>query len=507
MSTRPTADGNAIATIDHYIAGKRFAGSGGRWAEVFDPASGRVTGRVPLAGHAEVDAAVSAAAAALEDWAATPPLRRARVLFRFRELLERHADDLARIITREHGKVLDDARGEVVRGMEVVEFACGIPHLLKGEFSAEIGSGVDSWSLRQPVGVCAGITPFNFPVMVPMWMFPVALACGNTFVLKPSERDPSASLFVADLLAEAGLPPGVFNVLHGDKAAVDALLHDPRIAAVSFVGSTPVAEAIYAGGCAAGKRVQALGGAKNHLVVMPDADLDQAVDALVGAAYGSAGERCMAISVAVAVGAVADELVERLAARARKLKVGPGLTPGVEMGPLVTAAHRDRVAGYVAAGVAEGARLVVDGRGLQIAGHEGGFFLGGCLFDDVRPAMSIYREEIFGPVLCVVRVPDFTAAVDLINGHEFANGTAIFTRSGHAAREFAARIAVGMVGVNVPIPVPMAFHSFGGWKRSLFGDHAVHGPEGVRFYTRLKTVTGRWPDDPVGGASFVMPTH
>ena len=507
MSTRPTADGNAIATIDHYIAGKRFAGSGGRWAEVFDPASGRVTGRVPLAGHADVDAAVSAAAAALEDWAATPPLRRARVLFRFRELLERHADDLARIITREHGKVLDDARGEVVRGMEVVEFACGIPHLLKGEFSAEIGSGVDSWSLRQPVGVCAGITPFNFPVMVPMWMFPVALACGNTFVLKPSERDPSASLFVADLLAEAGLPPGVFNVLHGDKAAVDALLHDPRIAAVSFVGSTPVAEAIYAGGCAAGKRVQALGGAKNHLVVMPDADLDQAVDALVGAAYGSAGERCMAISVAVAVGAVADELVERLAARARKLKVGPGLTPGVEMGPLVTAAHRDRVAGYVAAGVAEGARLVVDGRGLQIAGHEGGFFLGGCLFDDVRPAMSIYREEIFGPVLCVVRVPDFTAAVDLINGHEFANGTAIFTRSGHAAREFAARIAVGMVGVNVPIPVPMAFHSFGGWKRSLFGDHAVHGPEGVRFYTRLKTVTGRWPDDPVGGASFVMPTH
>ena len=507
MSTRPAADGNAIATIDHYIDGKRFSGSGGRWAEVFDPASGRVTGRVPLAGNAEVDAAVSAAAAALEGWTATPPLRRARVLFRFRELLERHADELARIITREHGKVLDDARGEVVRGMEVVEFACGIPHLLKGEFSAEIGSGVDSWSLRQPVGVCAGITPFNFPVMVPMWMFPVALACGNTFVLKPSERDPSASLFVADLLAEAGLPPGVFNVLHGDKVAVDALLHDPRIAAVSFVGSTPVAEAIYAGGCAAGKRVQALGGAKNHLVVMPDADLDQAVDALVGAAYGSAGERCMAISVAVAVGDVADELVERLAARARNLKVGPGLTPGVEMGPLVTAAHRDRVAGYVAAGVAEGARLVVDGRGLRIAGHEGGFFLGGCLFDEVRPAMSIYREEIFGPVLCVVRVPDFTAAVDLINGHEFANGTAIFTRSGHAAREFAARIAVGMVGVNVPIPVPMAFHSFGGWKRSLFGDHAVHGPEGVRFYTRLKTVTGRWPDDPVGGASFVMPTH
>jgi malonate-semialdehyde dehydrogenase (acetylating)/methylmalonate-semialdehyde dehydrogenase len=499
--------GDAVATIEHYIGGTRLAGSGGRWADVFDPASGRVTGRVPLAGSADVDAAVTAAAAALEGWAATPPLRRARVLFRFRELLERHADALARIVTGEHGKVLDDARGEIVRGMEVVEFACGIPHLLKGEFSAEIGSGVDSWSLRQPVGVCAGITPFNFPVMVPMWMFPVALACGNTFVLKPSERDPSASLFVADLLAEAGLPPGVFNVLHGDKAAVDALLHDPRVAAVSFVGSTPVAEAIYAAGCAAGKRVQALGGAKNHLVVMPDADLDQAVDALVGAAYGSAGERCMAISVAVAVGDVADSLVERLAARARNLKVGPGLTPGVEMGPLVTAAHRDRVAGYVATGVAEGAQLVVDGRDLRIAGHEGGFFLGGCLFDGVRPDMRIYREEIFGPVLCVVRVPDFAAAVDLINGHEFANGTAIFTRSGHAAREFAARIAVGMVGVNVPIPVPMAFHSFGGWKRSLFGDHAVHGPEGVRFYTRLKTVTGRWPDDPVGGASFVMPTH
>ncbi len=507
MSTQLAADGNAIATIDHYIAGTRFAGSGARWAEVFDPASGQVTGRVPLAGSADVDAAVAAAAAALEGWASTPPLRRARVLFRFRELLERHADALARIITREHGKVLDDARGEVVRGMEVVEFACGIPHLLKGEYSAEIGSGVDSWSLRQPVGVCAGITPFNFPVMVPMWMFPVALACGNTFVLKPSERDPSASLLVADLLAEAGLPPGVFNVLHGDKAAVEALLHDPRVAAVSFVGSTPVAEAIYAAGCAAGKRVQALGGAKNHLVVMPDADLDQAVDALIGAAYGSAGERCMAISVAVAVGDVADELVERLSVRVRSLKVGPGLAPGMEMGPLVTAAHRERVAGYVATGIAEGAHLLVDGRGLSVPGSEMGFFLGGCLFDRVTPAMRIYREEIFGPVLCVVRVPDFAAAVDLINGHEFANGTAIFTRSGHAAREFAARIAVGMVGVNVPIPVPMAFHSFGGWRRSLFGDHAVHGPEGVRFYTRLKTVTARWPDDPVGGASFVMPTH
>ncbi|NJD25669.1 MAG: CoA-acylating methylmalonate-semialdehyde dehydrogenase [Betaproteobacteria bacterium] len=497
----------AAAVLDHYIAGRRVAPAGSRGAAVIAPSTGQVSARVPLAGAGEVAAAVAAAAAALPGWSAAPPLRRARVLQRFRELLERHRDDLARIITREHGKVLDDARGEVVRGTEVVEFACGIPHLLKGEHSAEIGAGVDSWSLRQPVGVCAGITPFNFPVMVPMWMFPVALACGNTFVLKPSERDPSASLFVADLLAEAGLPPGVFNVVHGDKETVDALLDDPRVAAVSFVGSTPVAEAIYTVGSAAGKRVQALGGAKNHLVVMPDADLDQAVDALVGAAYGSAGERCMAISVAVAVGGIADELVARLAERARTLKVGPGLEPGMEMGPLVTAAHRDRVSGYVATGVAEGAQLVVDGRGLQVAGHPDGFFLGGCLFDHVKPAMRIYREEIFGPVLCVVRVPDFAAAVDLVNRHEFANGTAIFTRSGHAAREFAARIEVGMVGINVPIPVPMAFHSFGGWKRSLFGDHAVHGPEGVRFYTRLKTVTSRWPDDPPGGASFVMPTH
>jgi malonate-semialdehyde dehydrogenase (acetylating)/methylmalonate-semialdehyde dehydrogenase len=496
-----------VGEIGHFIAGQRMAGTSGRRADVFNPADGRIVAQVALADAGETSAAVAAARAALPAWSAVSPLRRARILFRFRELLERNSDALAALITGEHGKVLDDARGEIIRGMEVVEFACGIPHLLKGEFSAEIGSGVDSWSMRQPVGVCAGITPFNFPVMVPMWMFPVALACGNTFVLKPSERDPSPSLLLADLLAEAGLPPGVFNVVQGDRTAVDALLHDPRVSAVSFVGSTPVAQYIYETGCAAGKRVQALGGAKNHLVVMPDADLDQAVDALVGAAYGSAGERCMAISVAVAVGEVADELVERLALRARNLKAGPGLAAGIEMGPLVTAAHRDRVAGYVADGVAEGAELVVDGRGLQVPGHADGFYLGGCLFDRVAPAMRIYREEIFGPVLCVVRVPDFAAAVDLVNRHEFANGTAIFTRSGHAAREFAARIEVGMVGVNVPIPVPMAFHSFGGWKRSLFGDHAVHGPDGVRFYTRLKTVTARWPDDQASGSSFVMPTH
>ncbi|MBI2306489.1 MAG: CoA-acylating methylmalonate-semialdehyde dehydrogenase [Rhodocyclales bacterium] len=499
--------GSAVAQIDHFINGQRVAGSGGRRGEVFDPASGRLAAHVPLASAAETAAAVAAAAAALPAWAEQTPLRRARILFAFRELLERHLDELAAIVTAEHGKVLDDARGEIIRGMEVVEFACGIPQLLKGEFSGQIGSGVDSWSMRQPVGVCAGITPFNFPVMVPMWMWPVAIACGNTFVLKPSERDPSASLLVAELLAEAGLPAGVFNVVHGDKEAVDALLHDPRVAAVSFVGSTPIAEYIYATGCAQGKRVQALGGAKNHLVVMPDADLDQAVDALVGAAYGSAGERCMAISVAVAVGEVADELVERLAQRVRTLQVGPGTAPGMEMGPLVTRPHLDKVRSYVALGVAEGAQLVVDGRGLAVDGHADGFFLGGCLFDRVTPAMRIYREEIFGPVLGVVRVPDFEAALALVNAHEFANGTAVFTRSGHTAREFARRIEVGMVGVNVPIPVPMAFHSFGGWKRSLFGDHAMHGPDGVHFYTRLKTVTGRWPKDADGMAHFAMPTH
>jgi len=427
-------------------------------------------------------------------------------MFKFKELVEQNMDALARLISSEHGKVVSDARGEVTRGLEVVEFACGIPHLLKGEYSEQVGTGVDSFSVRQPLGVCAGITPFNFPVMVPMWMFPVALACGNSFVLKPSERDPSASIFLAQLLKEAGLPDGVFNVVHGDKEAVDALLHDPRISAISFVGSTPIAEYIYRTGTASGKRVQALGGAKNHLVVMPDADLDQAVDALVGAAYGSAGERCMAISVAVAVGGVGDALVERLAQRARSLKINEGSDEQAEMGPLVTRAHLDKVTGYVAKGVQEGAKLVVDGRGARVPGYEEGFFIGGCLFDHVKPEMTIYKEEIFGPVLSVVRVPDFDTAVNLINAHEYGNGVSLFTRDGDAAREFTMRVQIGMVGVNVPIPVPMAFHSFGGWKRSLFGDHNVHGPEGVRFYTHLKTVTTRWPTGIRKGAEFVMPT-
>jgi malonate-semialdehyde dehydrogenase (acetylating)/methylmalonate-semialdehyde dehydrogenase len=430
---------------------------------------------------------------------------RARVLFRFRELAESRADLITRLITSEHGKILSDARGELARGMEVVEFACGIPQLLKGELTEQVGRGVDAWSLRQPLGVVAGITPFNFPVMVPMWMWPVAIACGNTFVLKPSERDPSASLEVARLLTEAGCPEGVFNVVNGDREAVEALLQHPEVAAVSFVGSTPVAEWVHRTASTAGKRVQALGGAKNHLVVMPDADLDAATDALIGSAYGSAGERCMAISVAVAVGDVADALVERLAPRVKALRVGPGTDAAVEMGPLVTREHLDRVRSYLDVGLAEGAALVVDGRGLRVAGKNDGFYLGGCLFDRVRPEMRIYQEEIFGPVLAVVRVRTLDEALTLVDAHAFGNGTAIFTRSGGAAREFSSRVNCGMVGINVPIPVPMSFHSFGGWKRSLFGDHAVHGPEGVRFYTRLKTVTARWPEG-AGGAEFHMPS-
>jgi malonate-semialdehyde dehydrogenase (acetylating)/methylmalonate-semialdehyde dehydrogenase len=495
-----------VRDIPHWIGGREASGRSARHGDVYDPSLGAVAGRVAYASAEEVSDAIAAAEAAFPAWAATPPLRRARIMFKFKELIERDLDALARLISSEHGKVVSDARGEVTRGLEVVEFACGIPHLLKGEYSEQVGTGVDSWSVRQPLGVCAGITPFNFPAMVPMWMFPLAIACGNTFVLKPSERDPSASVFLAKLLKEAGLPDGVFNVVHGDKAAVDALLHDPRVCAVSFVGSTPIAEYIYRTGTSTGKRVQALGGAKNHLVVMPDADMDQAVDALVGAAYGSAGERCMAISVALAVGGVADPLIERLAERARTLKVSAGTDENAEMGPLVTRAHLDKVSGYVATGVAEGAKLVVDGRGLRVSGYESGFFLGGCLFDEVQPHMSIYKEEIFGPVLAVVRVPDFDTAVELANAHEYGNGVSIFTRDGDAAREFATRVQIGMVGVNVPIPVPMAFHSFGGWKRSLFGDHYVHGPEGVRFYTHLKTITSRWPTGIRKGAEFVMPT-
>jgi len=491
--------------ITHWIGGQRVAGAAGRTGEVFNPATGEVTGLVQLGDAATVDAAVQAAKAAFPAWADTPALRRARVMFRFKELLEKHHDELAGLITAEHGKVFEDAKGEVVRGIEVVEFACGIPQLLKGEYSEQISTGVDQFSLRQPLGVCAGITPFNFPCMVPMWMFPIAIACGNSFVLKPSERDPSPSLLMAELLKEAGLPDGVFNIVQGDKAAVDAILAHPDIAAVSFVGSTPIAEYIHNEGGRHGKRVQALGGAKNHMVVMPDADLDQAVDALIGSAYGSAGERCMAISVAVAVGRIADELVERLAPRVRALKVGDGMDKSSEMGPLVTAAHRAKVKGYIDEGEREGAALVVDGRGLEVAGREDGFFLGGCLFDHVRPGMRIYDEEIFGPVLSVVRAPDFAAAVELVNAHEYGNGVALFSADGNTAREFVRRIKVGMVGVNVPIPVPMAFYSFGGWKRSLFGDTHAYGAEGVRFYTKYKAVMQRWPGSIAKGAEFTMP--
>ena len=451
--------------------------------------------------------AVEAALAAFPDWAATPPHVRARVLFRFRDLIERDLDRLASIITAEHGKVLSDARGELIRGLEVVEFACGIPQLLKGDFSEQVGKGIDAVSFRQPLGVVAGITPFNFPAMVPMWMFPVALACGNAFILKPSERDPSLANEFAALLAQAGLPAGVFQVVHGGKPVVDALLDHPGVDAISFVGSTPIAEYVHSRGTAAGKRVQALGGAKNHMVIMPDADLDKAVDALMGAAYGSAGERCMAISVAVPVGRdTADALVKRLAPKVRTLKVGPGTDNEAEMGPLVTREHADKVLNYIDVGIAEGAELVVDGRGLNIQGYEKGFFVGGSLFDRVTPDMRIYREEIFGPVLSVVRAETFDEALDLVNDHEFGNGTALFTRDGDTAQAFLSRVRAGMVGVNVPIPVPMAFHSFGGWKRSLFGDHHIHGPEGVRFYTRLKTATLRWPKTIRAGADFIMPT-
>ena len=494
-----------VRTLTHFVNGKPLSGTSDRYGDVFNPAYGKLSARVPLASVAEVDAAVAAAQAAFPEWAETAPIKRARILFKFKDLLDQHHDELAEIITREHGKVFSDAKGEVMRGIEVVEFACGIPNLLKTDFTDQIGGGIDNWNLRQPLGVVAGITPFNFPMMVPCWMFPIALACGNTFVLKPSERDPSASLRLAELLREAGLPEGVFNVVHGDKLAVDALLAHPDVSALSFVGSTPIAEYIYTEGTRHGKRVQALGGAKNHLVVMPDADLDQAVDALIGAAYGSAGERCMAISVAVAVGHIADELVERLAPRVKALQIGSGMDGASEMGPLVTGAHRAKVQGYIEAGVAAGAKLVVDGRGHKVDGHEDGFFLGGTLFDDVKSDMTIYKEEIFGPVLAVVRVPDFASAVELINGHEFANGVSCYTSDGGVARAFSRQIKVGMVGINVPIPVPMAWHSFGGWKRSLFGDHHAYGEEGVRFYTRYKSIMQRWPDSIAKGAEFTMP--
>ncbi|MFF4258697.1 CoA-acylating methylmalonate-semialdehyde dehydrogenase [Streptomyces sp. NPDC001663] len=494
--------------IDHYIDGRLDDRAAQDRSEVYNPATGQVTGLVALATATDVDAAVQAAAEAFETWSVTPPHIRARILFRFRDLVERDADRLAAIITSEHGKVLDDAEGEVIRGLEVVEFACGIPQQLKGEFSENVARAVDAVSLRQPLGVVAGISPFNFPAMVPMWMFPVALACGNTFVMKPSEKDPTLSVELAKLLTEAGLPKGVFNVVHGDKTAVDALLAHDDIEAVSFVGSTPIAEYVHRTATANGKRVQALGGAKNHMVVMPDADLDQAVASLMGAAYGSAGERCMAISVVVPVGEdTANALRERIVAALADLRIGPGTEDGVQMGPLVSKVHRDKVAGYLDVGTEEGAELIVDGRQTALPGHEGGFFLGGSLFDHVTPDMRIYREEIFGPVLSMVRAQSFTEALKLVNDHEFGNGTAIFTADGHTARTYLAKVKAGMVGVNVPIPVPMAFHSFGGWKRSLFGDHHIHGPEGVRFYTRYKTATTRWPNDSQVRADFAMPTH
>ena len=494
-----------METLGHFIAGSRVTGDSA-YASITDPSIGKVTKQVALGSAAEVDKAVAAAARAFPPWAATPAPRRAAVLFRFKDLIEKHADELAGLITSEHGKVLSDARGSLQRGLEVVEFACGIPHLLKGEFSENVGTGIDAYSLRQPLGVCAGITPFNFPAMVPLWMFPVAIACGNTFILKPSEKVPGCSMRLAELLTEAGAPPGVFNIVNGAKETVDALLAHPGIAAVSFVGSTPVAEHVYRTGTQAGKRVQALGGAKNHMVILPDADLDQATDALMGAAYGSAGERCMAISVAVAVGAIADPLIQKLAPKVRALKIGPGSDKESEMGPLVSAAHRDKVKGYIDLGVKEGAELVVDGRNVRLQGYEDGFFLGGSLFDQVRPEMRIYREEIFGPVLAVVRAPGFDDALKLVNDHEFGNGAAIFTRDGDAARAFVSGVNTGMVGVNVAIPVPMAFYSFGGWKHSLFGDHHIHGAEGVRFYTRLKSVTSRWPTGIRAGADYIMPT-
>jgi malonate-semialdehyde dehydrogenase (acetylating)/methylmalonate-semialdehyde dehydrogenase len=499
-------DLTTLERLPLWIGGRAVPAHTKRYGEVTNPATGEVVRHVPFANAQDIDDAVAAASAAFPAWRAAPALRRARVLMRFRELLEAHKKDIAKIVTQEHGKTLADAEGSITRGIEVVEFATGIPHLLKGEYSENVGSDVDAYSIRQPVGVCAGITPFNFPAMVPMWMFPVAIACGNTFILKPSERDPTTSLRLAELLAEAGLPAGVFNVVHGDKEAVDAILAHPGIKAVSFVGSTPIAKYIYETGAKNGKRVQALGGAKNHAIVMPDADLDFATEAIIGAAYGSAGERCMAVSAVVEVGDAADPICDRLAARAKRIRTGAGHTPEVEMGPVITCAARDRIMGLIDKGVAEGAALVLDGRKPAVPGHESGFFVGPTLFDRVTPQMTIYREEIFGPVLIVVRTDSLASAIDLINANPYANGAALFTRSGHAARRFQEDVEIGMVGINVPIPVPMAFYSFGGWRNSLFGDLHVHGMDGVRFYTRGKAVTARWPDDGSAAPGFHMPT-
>src|SRR6202163_3327468 len=493
--------------IGHFIGGKEVAGTSGRTGDVYDPNTGEVQAKVDFADPAEVEHAITVAQAAQPAWAATNPQRRARVLFKFLELVQRELDVLARLLSGEHGKTLADARGDIQRGLEVAEFACGIPHLLKGEFTEGAGPGIDLYSMRQPLGVVAGITPFNFPAMIPMWKFAPALACGNAFILKPSERDPSVPMRLAQLLVEAGLPAGVLNVVNGGRDAVETLLSDPRIRAIGFVGSSAVAAHIYTTGCAHGKRVQCFGGAKNHMIVMPDADLDQAVDALIGAGYGSAGERCMAISVAVPVGAkTADALLEKLIPRVESLKIGPSSDAQADYGPLVTQAHLDKVRGYVELGIREGAKLKVDGRGFKLQGYENGFFMGGCLFDEVEPHMRIYKEEIFGPVLCVVRAKDYEEAVRLPSEHDYGNGVAIFTRDGDTARDFAERVNVGMVGVNFAIPVPLAYYTFGGWKRSGFGDLNQHGPDSVRFYTKTKTVTSRWPSGTKEGAEFVIPT-
>lgn len=494
-----------ISEIGHYINGQHVSGQNDKTQDVFNPATGEVTGRVALASTKEVGTAVAAAQAAFPAWSAMPPIRRARLMNRFLGLLNEHKDELARAITLEHGKVFTDARGEVERGIDIVEFACGMPQLLKGDYTDQVSTGIDNWTMRQPLGVVAGITPFNFPVMVPMWMFPVAIAAGNTFVLKPSPTDPTPAMMYADLMKEAGFPDGVFNVVQGDKVAVDALLEHPDVQALSFVGSTPVANYIYETGAHYGKRVQALGGAKNHMLVMPDADLEKTVDALLGAAYGSAGERCMAISVATLVGDVADKIIPMLVERTKQLKIKNGLEMDAEMGPIVTEAACSRIKSYIDKGVEEGADLLVDGREHHVEDHEGGYWLGGTLFDNVTPDMTIYREEIFGPVLACVRVDSFADGVDLINGHEFGNGVSLFTRDGNLAREFGRRIQVGMVGINVPIPVPMAWHGFGGWKKSLFGDAHAYGEEGVRFYTKQKSIMQRWPESISKGAEFSMP--
>jgi malonate-semialdehyde dehydrogenase (acetylating) / methylmalonate-semialdehyde dehydrogenase len=497
----------AMREIGHFVGGKEIKGASGRFGDVYDPNTGDVQAQVALASRAEAASAIANAAAAQPAWAATNPQRRARVMFRFLELVNKEFDSLANLLSSEHGKIVADSRGDIQRGLEVVEFACGIPHLLKGEFSAAAGPGIDLYSLRQPLGVVAGITPFNFPAMIPMWKFAPAIACGNAFILKPSERDPSVPMRLAALMVEAGLPPGVLNVVNGDKEAVDALIEDTRVMAIGFVGSSAIAEYIYAAGCAKGKRVQCFGGAKNHMIVMPDADMDQAVDALIGAGYGSAGERCMAVSVAVPVGqTTADILMKKLVPRVESLKIGPSTDPQADYGPMVTRAHLDKVKAYVDMGVKEGAKLAVDGRGFRLQGYENGNFMGSCLFDNVTPDMRIYREEIFGPVLSVVRAKDYEEALRLPSDHDYGNGVAIFTRDGDTARDFTERVNVGMVGVNFAIPVPLAYYTFGGWKRSGFGDLNQHGPDSIRFYTKTKTVTSRWPSGTREGAEFVIPT-